>query len=320
MTGPRTSVRKGVLLGIGAYGMWGLFPLYFPLLEPATPVEILGHRVVWTLVFLLVVLLVRRRWAWVRAIVHDRRRLTILTVASTVIAVNWGVYIWAVNNDRVVEAALGYFINPLVTVLLGVLVLHERLRVGQWVAVGLAAVAVLVLTAAYGRPPWIALTLALSFATYGLMKNRVRMPAVESLSVETTLLVVPALAVLVWLQVKGTATFGHASGATTTLLAMAGVITAVPLLMFAGAASRVPLSTLGLLQYITPILQFLIGVLVVHEVMPPARWVGFGLVWAALVLFSVDSLRAARASAAADPLVSPTALDEGSTSTAPAGR
>ncbi len=320
MTGPRTSLRKGVLLGIGAYGMWGLFPLYFPLLEPATPVEILGHRVVWTLVFLLVVLLIRRRWAWVRAIVHDRRRLTILTVASTVIAVNWGVYIWAVNNDRVVEAALGYFINPLVTVLLGVVVLHERLRVGQWVAVGLAAVAVLVLTAAYGRPPWIALTLALSFATYGLMKNRVRMPAVESLSVETTLLVVPALAVLFWLQVHGTATFGHASGATTTLLAMAGVITAVPLLMFAGAASRVPLSTLGLLQYITPILQFLIGVLVVHEVMPPARWVGFGLVWAALVLFSVDSFRAARASAAADPLVSPTALDEGSASTAPAGR
>jgi len=309
MTGPRTSLRKGVLLGIGAYGMWGLFPLYFPLLEPATPVEILGHRVVWTLVFLLVVLLIRRRWAWVRAIVHDRRRLTILTVASTVIAVNWGVYIWAVNNDRVVEAALGYFINPLVTVLLGVLVLHERLRVGQWVAVGLAAVAVLVLTAAYGRPPWIALTLALSFATYGLMKNRVRMPAVESLSVETTLLVVPALAVLVWLQVQGTAAFGHASGATTTLLAMAGVITAVPLLMFAGAASRVPLSTLGLLQYITPILQFLIGVLVVHEVMPPSRWVGFALVWTALVVFSVDSLRAARARTSA--LVSPAAIEDG---------
>jgi chloramphenicol-sensitive protein RarD len=252
-------------------------------------------------VFLVGVLLVRRRWAWLRAIVRDRRRLTILTVASLVIAVNWGVYIWAVNSDKVVEAALGYFINPLVTVLLGVILLGERLRWAQWVAVGLATVAVVVLTAAYGQVPWIALTLALSFATYGLMKNRVRMPAVESLSVETTLLVVPAFVVLVTLQARGTATFGHASGGVTALLALAGVITAVPLLMFAGAAARVPLSTMGLLQYITPILQFLIGVLVVHEVMPTTRWVGFSLVWAALVLFSVDSLRAARSNASSAP-------------------
>jgi chloramphenicol-sensitive protein RarD len=314
--GTRSRLRTGVLLGIGAYVMWGLFPLYFPLLEPASPVEILGHRVVWTLVFLLVVLLIRRRWAWVRAIVHDRRRLLILTVASVVIAINWGVYIWAVNNDRVVEAALGYFINPLVTVLLGVVLLGERLRWAQWVAVGLATLAVVVLTVAYGRLPWIALTLALSFATYGLMKNRVRMPAVESLSVETALLVVPALAVLVTMQVRGTATFGHASGGVTALLALAGVITAVPLLMFAGSASRVPLSTLGLLQYITPILQFLIGVLVVHEVMPPARWVGFSLVWVALVVFSVDSIHAARSGAAARQL--PPVTADGVTT--PAGR
>jgi chloramphenicol-sensitive protein RarD len=311
--GGPSRLRTGVLLGVGAYVLWGLFPLYFPLLEPASPVEILCHRVVWTLLFLLLVLLVRRRWAWVRAIVHDRRRLLILTVASVVIAVNWGVYIWAVNSDRVVEAALGYFINPLVTVLLGVVLLGERLRWAQWVAVGLASAAVVVLTAAYGQVPWIALTLAFSFATYGLMKNRVRMPAVESLSVETTLLVVPALVVLVTMQVRGTAAFGHVAGGVTALLALAGVITAVPLLMFAGAASRVPLSTMGLLQYITPILQFLIGVLVVHEVMPPARWVGFSLVWAALVLFSVDSFRAARANAAAasadaagSPSLSPT--------------
>jgi len=313
MGGGRSRLRTGVLLGIGAYGLWGLFPLYFPLLEPASPVEIVGHRVVWTLVFLLVVLLVRRRWAWVRAIVHDRRRLAILTVASSVIAVNWGVYIWAVNSDRVVEAALGYFINPLVTVLLGVVLLGERLRTAQWVAVGLATLAVLVLTVAYGRLPWIALTLALSFATYGLMKNRVRMPAVESLSVETALLFLPALALLLTLQARGTAAFGHASGGVTALLAMAGVITAVPLLMFAGAASRVPLSTMGLLQYITPILQFMIGVLVVHEVMPPARWVGFGLVWAALVLFSVDSWRAARSNAASAPPPTPVTLDGAST-------
>ena len=303
-----------MLLGVCAYTLWGLFPLYFPLLEPASPMEILGHRVVWTLVFLIVVLLIRRRWAWVRAIVHDRRRLLILTVASVVIAVNWGVYIWAVNSDRVVEAALGYFINPLVTVLLGVVLLGERLRWAQWAAVGLAALAVAVLTAAYGQVPWIGLTLALSFATYGLMKNRVRMPAVESLSVETTLLVVPALVLLVTLQARGTAAFGHASGEVTALLVAAGVITAVPLLMFAGAAARIPLTTMGLLQYITPILQFLIGVLVVHEVMPPARWVGFSLVWAALVLFSVDSLRAAR-SASAPPPSPPVTADGVATTT-----
>jgi chloramphenicol-sensitive protein RarD len=241
--------------------------------------------------------------------VRDRRRLLILTVASVVIALNWGVYIWAVNSDRVVEAALGYFINPLVTVLLGVVLLRERLRPGQWAAVAIAAVAVVVLTVGYGRPPWIALTLALSFATYGLMKNRVRMPAVESLSMETTLLFVPAVALLVALQVRGTATFGHASGSVTALLALAGVVTAVPLLMFAGSAARVPLSTLGLLQYITPILQFLIGVLVVHEVMPLTRWVGFALVWTALVVFSVDSLRAARARSSA--LASQPALEDG---------
>jgi chloramphenicol-sensitive protein RarD len=181
------------------------------------------------------------------------------------------------------------------------------------VAVGLATLAVVVLTAAYGRLPWIALTLALSFATYGLMKNRVRMPAVESLSVETALLFLPAMALLLTLQARGTAAFGHASGGVTALLAMAGVITAVPLLMFAGAASRVPLSTMGLLQYITPILQFMIGVLVVHEVMPPARWVGFGLVWAALVLFSVDSWRAARSNAASAPPPTPVTVDGAST-------
>jgi chloramphenicol-sensitive protein RarD len=257
--------------------------------------EILAHRVVWTLVFVLIILLVRRRWAWVRSIVTDRRRLVILAVASTVIAVNWGVYIWAVNAQRVVEAALGYFINPLVTVLLGVVILGERLRRAQWVAVGLATAAVVVLTAAYARPPVVALVLALSFATYGLMKKKVRMPAVESLGVETTMLFVPATVLLVAMQVQGTATFGHAAASVTALLVGVGAVTAIPLLLFAGAAARTPLSTMGLLQYITPILQFMIGVFVVHESMPASRWVGFGLVWAALVLFSVDSLRAGHA-------------------------
>ncbi len=286
--------RRGILLGVSAYLCWGLFPLYFRLLESASPLEILAQRVVWTLVFVLGLLLVRRRWSWLRAIARDRRRLGILGVASTVIALNWGFYIWAVNNDRVVEASLGYFINPLVTVLLGVVLLRENLRRGQWVAVALGAAAVVVLTLGTGRPPWIALILAFSFATYGLMKNKVAMPAVESLAVETGLLVVPAVLTLVLLEARGSAAFGHAGPRVSLLLVAVGVVTAIPLLLFGGAAARIPLSTMGLLQYITPIIQFLIGVLVLHETMPPSRWVGFGLVWAALVLFFVDSLRAAQ--------------------------
>jgi chloramphenicol-sensitive protein RarD len=304
--------RRGILFGLSAYVMWGLFPLYFPLLEPASALEIVAHRVVWTLLFLLGLLGLRRRWAWVRQVAGDRRRLVILTVASVVIAVNWGVYIWAVNHGHVVEAALGYYINPLVTVLLGVVLLRERLRAGQWLAVGLATLAVVVLTVDLGRPPWIALLLAFSFATYGLMKNRVRMPALESLSVETALLLVPAVAVLAVLESRGTATFGHTALGTNLLLVGVGILTAVPLLLFGAAASRVPLSTMGLMQYITPTLQFLIGLLVVHEHMSDGRWAGFAIVWLALLVFSVDSLRAARARAtdrdAADPDPSPSRL------------
>jgi chloramphenicol-sensitive protein RarD len=237
---------------------------------------------------------VLRRWAWVVAIVHDRRRLLILSVASVVIAVNWGVYIWAVNNDHVVEAALGYYINPLVTVLMGVVLLRERLRTAQWVAVGLATCAVLALTVDLGRPPWIALVLAFSFATYGLMKNKVRMPAIESLTVETALLVVPAAVVLAVVEASGKGTFGTSSVGLTVLLISLGVVTAVPLVLFGAAASRVPLSTMGLMQYLTPTLQFLIGVAVTHEAMSGGRWIGFVIVWAALLVFSVDSIHAAR--------------------------
>jgi chloramphenicol-sensitive protein RarD len=290
--------RRGVWYGVGAYLLWGIFPLYFRLLEPAPALEILAHRIVWTLVFVGALLLLRRRWAWLGALARDRRRLLILFVAATVLAINWGVYVWAVNADHVVEAALGYYINPLVTVLLGVVLLRERLRTAQWVAVGLAAVAVVVLTFGLGRLPWIALVLAFSFATYGLMKNRVGMPALESLSVESALLFVPAVVVVAAYQVSGTATFGAVPHVTVLLLA-AGVVTAIPLLMFAGAAARIPLTTLGLLQYLTPTAQFLIGVLVFGEAMSTVRWVGFALVWLALVVFTVDSLRAGRQRAAA---------------------
>lgn len=293
-----TQERRGTLFGLASYLMWGLFPLFFPLLEPATAIEILAHRVLWTLVFVVLALLVRRRWAWVRALMGDRRRLVVLSVAAVVIAVNWGVYIWAVNHGHVVEAALGYYINPLVTVLLGVLLLHEQLRRGQWVAVGLATAAVVALTVDLGRPPWIALVLAFSFATYGLMKNQVRMPALESLTVETALLALPAAIVLGAIELGGRGTFGSGHVATSALLVSLGVVTAVPLLLFGAAASRVPLSTMGLLQYLTPTLQFIIGLLVVHETMSSGRWAGFALVWVALVVFSVDSLRAARSRSA----------------------
>lgn len=283
-----------------------MFPLYFPLLEPAAPVEILGHRVVWSLVFLCLVLLVRRRWAWVRTLVHDRRRLLLLMVASTVIALNWGVYIWAVNSGHVVEASLGYFINPLVTVLIGIVAFRERLRMAQWSAVALGFLAVLVLTFGYGRVPWVGLVLAVSFATYGVVKKVVGMPAVESLSVEAVLLIVPSLVYLGWLEQDGQAAFGHEGPGHLALMAGLGVITAVPLLLFGAAAPRVPLTTLGLLQYITPVMQFGIGVLVFNETLTPLRIAGFSLVWLALAVFSVDGIRNARREVDTTPAVVPT--------------
>jgi chloramphenicol-sensitive protein RarD len=286
-----TEEQRGAAYGAAAYILWGLFPFYFPLLKPAGPFEIVSHRVVWSLVLCGLVLLVRRRWAWVGELAHDRRRLGLLAVAAAVIAINWGVYIWAVNADHVVDASLGYFINPLVTVLLGVVLLRERLRRAQVIAVGLALIAVLVLAVGYGKPPVIALTLAFSFATYGLVKKIIGMPVLESLTMEAAFLFIPCVVLLAVLQARGHLTFGHSSVGNTLLLMAAGPITAVPLLLFGAGAKRVPLSTMGLLQYITPVIQFLIGVFHFHEALPPARLVGFLLVWFALVIFTIDVLR-----------------------------
>ncbi|GII81354.1 protein RarD [Sphaerisporangium rufum] len=283
--------RRGVLYGIAAYGIWGLFPLYWPLLKPSGAVEILAHRMVWSLVAVVVALAVRRHWSWIRELARRPRTLLLLALAAVVISVNWGVYIYAVNSGHVVEAALGYFINPLVSVLFGVLIFRERLRRWQWAAVGLGALAVVVLTADYGRPPWMALTLAASFACYGLLKKKAGVAGTESLTVETLVLLIPALGYLLYLQADGTATFGTAGAGHAVLLIGAGVVTAIPLLCFTAAAIRIPLSTIGLLQYIAPILQFLCGVLVAHETMPPSRWFGFALIWLALVLFSWEGLR-----------------------------
>jgi chloramphenicol-sensitive protein RarD len=287
-----SEVRRGTAYGAAAYLLWGLFPLYWPLLEPAGSVEILAHRVVWSLGVVLVILAVRHNWGWLRPLAGDRRALTLLVTASLLIAVNWCTYIYGVNNEHVVETSLGYFINPIVTVMIGVLVLSERLRPGQWAAVGLGAIAVVVLAVDYGRPPWIALTLAFTFAFYGLLKKQVgtTVGAVQSLTVETAVLFIPALAWLVTLEVQGEGQFGHDGPGAALLLASAGVVTAIPLLFFAAAARRVPLTVLGLLQYLAPVLQFLTGVLLYDEPMPASRLAGFALVWAALVVLTFDGL------------------------------
>ena len=295
--------RRGLLYGVACYLIWGLFPLYWPLLEPAGAVEIMAHRVVWSLVFVLVVLTVRRRWAWLRPLLADRATMTRLSLAAVLIAANWALYIWGVNNEHVVETSLGYFINPVVTVLIGVVVLHERLRRLQWAAVAVGAAAVVVLTVDYGRPPWIALGLAASFATYGLLKKQVgpHVGALQSLAVETTVIALPALGFLVALEVRGDGQLGHSGAGHGLLLASAGVVTAVPLLFFAAAARRVQLSVLGLLQYLTPVLQFLLGVLVYEEPMPASRLVGFALIWTALALLTYDGLRHRRRAARREP-------------------
>lgn len=299
--------RAGLVYGFAAYGLWGLFPLYWPLLEPAGAGEILAHRMVWSLVVVAVILLALRRWAWVAELVHRPRRLALVALAATVVSVNWGMYIWAVNAGHVVETSLGYFINPLVTIALAVLVLHERLRPVQWAAVGIGAVAVAVLAVGYGRLPWIALTLALSFGTYGLVKKKVAMGGLESLAAETSVQFGPALAFLVVLGSRGDSTFTHHGPGHAGLLALSGLVTAVPLVCFGMSANRLPLSTLGLLQYLAPVFQFLIGILHFHETMSTEQWIGFLLVWSALVLLTADALRNARRTRTAAPVPSPAA-------------
>jgi len=290
-----SDARRGVLYGIGAYGLWGVFPLYFRLLERSGAVEVVLHRVLWSLLVCLAVVAAVRSWGELRAVLVVPRRVVTLGVGAVLLAVNWGVYIYAVNSGQVVEASLGYYINPLVTVLLGVLVLREQLRRLQWVAVGVGAVAVAVLTAAYGRPPFIALTLALSFGLYGLIKNRVgaSVGALASLTTETLVLAPVAAVGLVVLEVRSEGHFADNPPWQALLLASVGVATVVPLLFFAAAARRVPLSTIGLLQYLTPTLQLLCGVLLLGEHMSAPRWGGFALVWVALIVLTVDTVHAA---------------------------
>lgn len=291
----RTGV--GLAFAIGAYGLWGFLPLYFTTLAPAGPIEIVAWRVVLSLVFCAILLTVTRGWHALAVIARDRRTILIMGAAGALILVNWLVYVVAVLSGHVVEAALGYFTNPIVTVLLGVLVLRERLRPLQWTALGLSAVAVLVLAVNYGQFPWIALALAFSFGLYGFIKKQVgaRVDAISGLTIETAWLAPIAAVVLIVLSLNGELVLGTQPAVHTALLLSAGVITAVPLLLFAAAARRLKLTHIGLTQFFAPVLQFVIGVYYFHEQMPLARWFGFALVWIALIILTVDLFRSSRA-------------------------
>jgi chloramphenicol-sensitive protein RarD len=278
------------MFGIAAYAMWGVFPLYWPLLQPAGAVEILAHRVLWSAITIGLLVVLLRRTTQFRDIFHNGRVRLLLTLAAAVISVNWVTYIWGVTNGRVVETSLGYFINPLVTVLMGVVILGERLRRLQWVAMGVATLAVVVLTLDYGRLPWVALVLAFSFGSYGLCKKTANVGAVESLGYETAVIAPLAGLYLGWLAWTGASNFA-AHGIDHALLFMTtGTVTAIPLICFGAAAIRVSMVSLGLLQYLAPVIQFLLGVFWFHEDMPAGRWVGFVLVWIALVMFTVEAV------------------------------
>lgn len=282
------SRRGGLFYGLIAYGSWGLYPAYFPLLKPAGALEVLAHRIVWTMLLMAVVLVVLRRVPDLRSI--TRRTWLLLVAASALICVNWGVYVYAVSNSHVVDAALGYFINPLVSVLFGVVIFGERLSRAQVVAVLIATSAVVVMSVTAGTIPVIGLVLAFSFALYGAVKKVVPVEPGVSVGLEAVIAAPFAIGVIAVLAVTGGGAVGNYDAGQFVLMVLTGPITAIPLLCFAAAAQRLPLVTLGLLQYLTPSMQMILGVAVAHEPMPTARWIGFGLIWTALAVFSADTM------------------------------
>lgn len=283
-------MQKGIAYAASAFLCWGLFPLYFKLLQQVPALELLLHRMLWCLVFLLVVLTVRRQWQWLLPLLRQPRVLASFALSATLLSANWFLYIWAVNHDRIVESSLGYFINPLVNVMLGFLLLRERLRTLQKLAVLLAALGVAWLTWQTGALPWIALVLAGSFGCYGLLRKTAALGALEGLSLETMMFAPLAIAAMVWLTATGSAAWPQVSWSQQGLLLLSGPITAIPLLLFAAGARRIPLSLLGMLQYIGPSLQLLIGVWLFHEPFGPARMIGFAIIWSALAIYSLEGL------------------------------
>lgn len=295
ITGP-DETRRGTAYVLAAYGIWGLFPLYFAALRPAGALEILAHRIVWSLAFCAAILAARRDLAWLWPVLRNRRLMLGMFAAAALIASNWGFYVYAVISGQTTEASLGYFLNPIVTVALGVIVLREHLRRPQLVAVLIGAFAGVYLSVSAGTVPLLALTLAFSFGLYGLVKVRVgvSLTAMRGLALETAILTPFAIGLIGWTAANGTATFGRLGTGHTLLLGSAGVITAIPLLLFAGAARRVPLVTIGLMQFITPMLQLLVALLVLDEEMTRERWIGFGIVWVALAILTVDMVNRRR--------------------------
>ncbi len=285
--------KLGLLLGVSAYVLWGAFPLYWPLLEPANPLEIVSHRAVWTLVFCFIVLASTKALKSTLATLKQPKITARLFLSSILISINWLVYIWATNNGHVVEASLGYYINPLIIIGFGVILLKEKMRRFQWAAVAIASTGVLVLTIDYGRLPWIALALAVSWGSYGLIKKQLGLGALEGLAIETLISAFFYLGYLIYIGNQGTGQFGHSWGLTLMLIS-AGAVTAIPLLLFNGSTNRLPFTTIGLLQYITPTLQFSVGVWVRHEDMPTARWIGFIIIWVALTTLALDLVKSSR--------------------------
>ncbi|SFB37425.1 chloramphenicol-sensitive protein RarD [Collimonas sp. OK607] len=284
-------MQAGMFYAIASYVLWGMFPIYFKALEAEIPpVDIVMHRMLWSFLFLVIVLTVRKQWAWVAPMLRQPRVIGGFMASALLLTANWTTYIWAVNNNHIVEASLGYFINPMVSVALGFIFLRERLRPVQWLAIALAAAAVLWLTWQTGHPPWIALTLAVTFGSYGLLRKTASLGALPGLALETALVLPLALAFLVYTTVQDQNTFVSASTSTKWLLVAAGPITSIPLLMFAAGARRLPLSLIGVLQYITPSLQLLLGVWLYNEQLDGARLVGFIVIWCALILYSAEGL------------------------------
>ena len=294
----RRPAKSGLIFAISAYGIWGVLPLYFLVLAPTEAFEVVAWRVLFSLVFCAVLIASTRAWRPLLVALRTRRIVWTMGLAGVLIYINWQTFILATLSGHVVETALGYFINPIITVLLGVLVLHERLRAGQWAAVAISLVAVVVLSVGYGRIPWISLILAFSFGTYGLIKKRVggHLDALSGLTLETMWLTPVAIIQLVVVSMISGLTFGTVSPLHTIALIGSGVLTAIPLLFFAAASRRLPLTTMGLVQYVAPVLQFIAGVAILHEPMPPERWLGFGLVWLALIVLTVDMVAAGRSS------------------------
>lgn len=287
-------MNKGIWNGLAAYVMWGFFPIYWKLLHEVPALEVIVHRIGWSFILLIFVILLTKQWKDFRFAALAPKVIGIYALAGILLSINWLIYVWGVNSGFIVETSLGYFINPLISVLLGVLFLRERLRAMQWVAVGLAAAGVIYLTVTYGRPPWIALSLAFSFGIYGLVKKLAPLGSLYGLTLETALVFPIALIYLMFVQFTGTSAFLHQGALTDILLIGTGAVTSIPLLMFASAAREIPLTMIGILQYIAPTLQFLIGVFLYHEPFDQSRLIGFSLVWLALIIFWVENYLAHR--------------------------